>query len=66
MFAILLYRVYNARKHPKYVNGDWTEDQVFQEFLKKFDSPNDPDGIVSQRMDCILLFYIHVQLGFEV
>lgn len=40
--------VYNARKHPKYENGEWTEKQVFQEFLKKFDSPNDPDGIVTK------------------
>lgn len=39
--------VYNAKKHPKYLNGKWTEDQVFLEFLKSFDSPDDPDGIVS-------------------
>ena len=38
--------VYNAKKHKKYENGEWTEKQVFAEFLKKFDSPNDPDGIV--------------------
>ena len=38
--------VYNARKHKKYENGEWTEKQVFAEFLKKFDSPNDPDGKV--------------------
>ena len=41
------YSVYNARKHPKYESGDWTEKQVFEEFLRKFDSPNDPDGKVS-------------------
>ena len=29
------------------MNGQWTEEQVFLEFLKTFDSPNDPDGIVS-------------------
>ena len=39
--------VYNARKHPKYINGDWTEEQVFKDFLKSFDSPNDPDGKVA-------------------
>ena len=44
-------RVYNARKHPKYLNGKWTEEQVFKEFLKSFDSPDDPDGIVSSRVD---------------
>ncbi|XP_062509594.1 calcyphosin-like protein [Corticium candelabrum] len=37
---------YNARKHPKYENGEWTEAQVFADYLKKFDSPNDPDGKV--------------------
>lgn len=40
--------VYNARKHPKYVNGEWTEAQVFKDFLKTFDSPEDPDGQVTQ------------------
>eukprot|EP00794_Sanderia_malayensis_P008213 gene8213-9093_t len=30
-------RVYNARKHPKYLNGEWTEGQVFNEFLKTFE-----------------------------
>ncbi len=44
---LLIYRVYNARQHQKYRNGDWTEEQVFLEFLKTFDSPNDPDGVVS-------------------
>lgn len=42
------FRVYNAKTHKKYVNGDWTENQVFEEYLKTFDSPNDPDGIVRQ------------------
>ena len=44
---LCLCSVYNARKHPKYENGEWTEKQVFADFLRKFDSPNDPDGIVS-------------------
>jgi Ca2+-binding EF-hand superfamily protein len=38
--------VYNARKHPKYENGEWTEAQVFQSYLQQFDSPNQPDGKV--------------------
>lgn len=38
--------VYDPTHHPKYQNGTFTEDQVFLEFLKTFDSPNDPDGIV--------------------
>ena len=40
-------RVYNATHHPKYKNGEWTEDQVFLSFLKNFDSPSDPDGKVT-------------------
>ena len=39
-------RVYNAKQHPKYINGELTEDQIFLEFLKNFDSPDDPDGQV--------------------
>ena len=46
-YSPLRIRVYNARKHPKYVNGDWTETQVFEDYLKSFDSPNDPDGKVA-------------------
>ena len=40
------FRVYNAKQHPKYINGEMTEDQIFLEFLKNFDSPDDPDGQV--------------------
>ena len=28
------------------MNGQWTVEDVFLEFLKTFDSPNDPDGVV--------------------
>ena len=40
--------VYNASHHPKYQNGEWTEDQVFQSFLSSFDTPGDADGVVSK------------------
>nr|XP_002132094.1 calcyphosin-like protein [Ciona intestinalis] len=42
-----LHGVYDARHHPKYQNGDWTEDQVFLKFLESFDTPGDPDGVVT-------------------
>lgn len=29
--------VYNVRHHPKYQNGEWTEKQCFEEFLKAFE-----------------------------
>lgn len=38
--------VYNAKNHPKYQNGEWTEEQVFRQFLDNFDSPYDKDGKV--------------------
>ncbi|KAL7058420.1 hypothetical protein AAHC03_017244 [Spirometra sp. Aus1] len=40
--------VYNCTHHPKYKNGEWTEEQVFQEFLKKFEAPNEIDGKVTK------------------
>ncbi|KAM6902378.1 calcyphosine-like b isoform 1-T1 [Xenentodon cancila] len=40
--------VYNAKYHPKYQNGDWTEEQVFRTFLDNFDSPYDKDGKVTK------------------
>ncbi|XP_063816912.1 calcyphosin-like protein isoform X1 [Pseudophryne corroboree] len=39
--------VYNATHHPKYKNGEWTEEQVFRSFLDNFDSPYDKDGQVT-------------------
>lgn len=39
--------VYNAKCHPKYQNGEWSEDQVFKTFLDSFDSPYDKDGTVT-------------------
>lgn len=43
-----LLRVYNCREHPKYKNGEWTEKEVFEEFLRQFE-PDDKDGKVSER-----------------
>uniref|UniRef100_UPI00398F3F3F calcyphosine-like b isoform X1 n=1 Tax=Pristiophorus japonicus TaxID=55135 RepID=UPI00398F3F3F len=40
--------VYNASHHPKYQNGEWTEEQVFRTFLDNFDSPYNKDGIVDK------------------
>lgn len=39
--------VYNAKYHPKYQNGEWSEDQVFRTFLDSFDCPYDKDGKVT-------------------
>ncbi|XP_036444581.1 calcyphosine-like b isoform X3 [Colossoma macropomum] len=40
--------VYNVKNHPKYQNGEWTEDQIFRKFLDSFDSPDDKDGKVTK------------------
>ncbi|XP_007250104.1 calcyphosine-like b isoform X2 [Astyanax mexicanus] len=39
--------VYNVKNHPKYQNGEWTEDQIFRKFLDSFDS-DDKDGKVTK------------------
>jgi hypothetical protein len=39
--------VYNATKHPKYLNGQWTEEQVLSEWLSSFAGPGKTfDGVV--------------------
>lgn len=37
--------VYNVRLHPEYLNGNKTETQLLEEFLKKFEEGT-PDGKV--------------------
>ncbi|NXN03753.1 CAPSL protein, partial [Sylvia borin] len=39
--------LYNVKYHPKYINGEWTEDQVFSAFLENFDTRHDKDGKVT-------------------
>ncbi|XP_051790991.1 calcyphosin-like protein isoform X2 [Erpetoichthys calabaricus] len=58
-----LRNVYNARHHPKYQNGEWTEDQVFRAFLDNFDSPYDKDGKVSK--DEFLNYYAGVSASID-
>ncbi|CAG5116199.1 unnamed protein product [Candidula unifasciata] len=38
----------NARKHPKYLSGEWTEEQTLRYFLDGLDTPGDPDGEVTR------------------
>ncbi|KAL5021444.1 hypothetical protein ScPMuIL_000599 [Solemya velum] len=39
--------VYNVKKHPKYLNGEWTEDQCLLQFLNAFDS-QEKDGKITR------------------
>ncbi len=48
--------VYLVKSHPKYMNGEWSEDQVLRHFLDCFDYGKHKDGIVSLRLQFIILF----------
>ena len=50
--------VYSVKKHPKYLNGEWTEDQCLRVFLDAFDS-NEKDGKV--RHSFALYLYVLVR-----
>jgi len=39
--------VYDVRHHKKFKSGEYTEEQVFREFLASFETPGDADGIVT-------------------
>ncbi|XP_039254914.1 calcyphosin-like protein [Styela clava] len=58
-----LYGVYDASHHPKYVNGEWSEDQVFAKFLENFDTPGDPDGVVTY--DEFYNYYVGVSASID-
>jgi len=38
--------VYNVKKHPKFLSGEWNEDKCLREFLDSFDAPDNKDGVV--------------------
>ena len=39
--------VYNVSKHPKFLNGEWSEEQILKKFLDTFDTKGHEDGVVS-------------------
>lgn len=39
--------VYDVRRHPKFLNGDWSEDVILKKFLDTFDTKGSEDGVVS-------------------
>ena len=43
--------VYSVKKHPKYLNGEWTEEKCLRGFLDSFDS-QDKDGKVRGWLVC--------------
>ncbi|XP_033103580.1 calcyphosin-like protein isoform X1 [Anneissia japonica] len=40
--------VYNVKRHPKFLNGEKTEEELFRIFLDSFDAPGDADGQVTK------------------
>lgn len=40
--------VYNVKKHPKYLSGELTEEQIFRMFLDTFDTPGQKDGKITK------------------
>lgn len=46
------------KNHPKFINGEKTEDEILVEFLKTFQPQNNADEVVSSFKQ-ILFFYKH-------
>lgn len=38
----------NIQRHPKYVSGQWTEEQALKYFLDSLDTPGSADGVVTR------------------
>ncbi|XP_064625670.1 calcyphosin-like protein [Lineus longissimus] len=56
--------IYNARKHPKYLNGQWEEKQVFEDFLKTFEpDESQRDGKVTREE--FLAYYSGVSASID-
>ncbi|KAK3765656.1 hypothetical protein RRG08_063693 [Elysia crispata] len=39
----------NARRHPRFVSGEWTEEETLRHFLDSLDTPGSPDGKVTRQ-----------------
>ena len=55
--------VYTVNKHPKYLSGEWTEDQCLRQFLDSFDSPDDKDGQITK--DEFMNYYAGVSSSID-
>ena len=56
-------KLYDYKEHPKYVTGEWTPKQVFENFMKTFDSPTDPDGVIT--LEEFVLYYTGVSSNID-
>jgi len=63
--------VYNVKKHPKFLSGEWNEDKCLREFLDSFDAPDNKDGVVSlftlylYKLFCILYVFLCAYVHHE-
>jgi len=55
--------VYNVKKHPKYLNGEWTEEQCLRTFLDAFDTPDNKDGTITH--DEFINYYAGVSASID-
>lgn len=39
----------NARRHPNFLSGEWTEEETLRYFLDSLDTPGSPDGKVTRQ-----------------
>jgi Ca2+-binding EF-hand superfamily protein len=39
--------VYDVKKHPKFLNGEWSEEVILRKFLETFDTKGQEDGVVN-------------------
>ena len=54
--------VYNVKKHPKFLSGEWNEDRCLREFLDSFDAPDNKDGVVRLSL-VVCLSLLHMYLA---
>lgn len=52
--------VYNVKNHPKYLNGEWTEEKIFNKFLESFEVGGEVDG----KVRFFLCFWIFLTFYF--
>jgi hypothetical protein len=58
-----LRNVYSAKHHPKFLNGEWSEDQCFSHFLDSFEASKHKDGIVTS--DEFVQYYVGVSASID-
>jgi len=55
--------VYNVRRHPKFLSGECTEEQLFKKFLETFEMKDHVDGLVTK--DEFINYYAGVSASID-